>query len=83
MENYSNYSEMATILSVFIGIFFATLISYFYWRLFFKINLFIKKNKIKKLSKKYELTNYNLRLNAKGMPVMFVHKANSGDIILI
>lgn len=47
------------------------------------INLKLKVYKIKKLSKKINIKNYSLKINAKGVPIMLINNTDPSDIYLV
>lgn len=83
MEQIANNSDVLMVVSILIMLLFSIIVFMFSLKILFFINLRLKKIKLQKMRKKKDYSNYNLRLNSKGMPMMLVNISDPTDIILL
>lgn len=83
MENLTQEQLLQMVLALSLQIVFAIFVFYTFYKITFFINIKLKLLKLKRLSKKLNIEEFELKCNNKAMPILLVHKKNPSKIYFI
>lgn len=83
IEEFVGQEWTVIIANITVTIFLIIILLFIIIKVSFFINLRLKVLKLKRMAKKKNYSNYSLRLNHKGMPIMLVNVSNPTDVILL